>query len=343
MKKNLSSNLPLLAFGDFAAPIQDAPHVVAATLREAFPHLLALRARSRSGAFLGRCSTLGLPSLRMVTLSATPVTLRLSAGPRILLAVPLAGEGEVRLRGRWLDYGAGHAAVCLPRGEACLYAGTGSVLLLALAPAPLHTAAGLMLEAGGRGLPEVTVPRLLPFQPALLYSSGLLGRLCQVIDSCHGDARLLALTGIEQMFFRLAVLMLWPRLFRESLEPLARTAPQAGGDLLQSVCSFARSRLGERLSLSELARVGGVSGRALQYAFRARFGCSPMYWLREQRLLEARRALLEQPDRLITDVAQDYGFGSSSQFSSHYRARFGCTPQDSRKSPPPPSQGRVKS
>jgi transcriptional regulator GlxA family with amidase domain len=69
------------------------------------------------------------------------------------------------------------------------------------------------------------------------------------------------------------------------------------------------------------------SRRSLQYAFKQRFGCGPMQWLRQQRLAKA-RALLEQPGgrRSLQEVAQASGYLSLASFSRDFLARYGERP-----------------
>nr|WP_255593642.1 helix-turn-helix domain-containing protein [Acidovorax sp. sic0104] len=87
---------------------------------------------------------------------------------------------------------------------------------------------------------------------------------------------------------------------------------------------------GARFTISGLAELGGLSVRALQYAFQSRFGQSPMQWLRDQRLDHARRLLLQGTSQSIARIALDCGFATASSFSAFYRARYGESPAQSR-------------
>jgi len=73
----------------------------------------------------------------------------------------------------------------------------------------------------------------------------------------------------------------------------------------------------------------GLSARALQYAFKARFGCSPMAWQRRERMLKARQLLLANAhSQSITNLAYDMGFSSASAFSTLYKLHFDETPSE---------------
>jgi transcriptional regulator GlxA family with amidase domain len=83
--------------------------------------------------------------------------------------------------------------------------------------------------------------------------------------------------------------------------------------------------------MTELEQVSGLSERGLQYAFRRRFNCTPMAWVRQQRLAMA-QALLRDPHGPVTvaAIALQTGFASASLFARHYRQHFGELPSETR-------------
>lgn len=87
-------------------------------------------------------------------------------------------------------------------------------------------------------------------------------------------------------------------------------------------------RLGDPLTLSEIANVVGLPARTLQWVFQATHGMGPMQWLRRQRLLAVREALQVGARPRIADTALSFGFGHLGEFSRHYRQAFGETPSD---------------
>jgi len=93
---------------------------------------------------------------------------------------------------------------------------------------------------------------------------------------------------------------------------------------------YMRAHLADVASVEEIARVVGVSPRALFYAFRQTYDQPPMSYLRELRL-KAVHAELKSGDPAttrLTDVAMRWGFAHYGHFASHYRRRFGVRPQD---------------
>lgn len=91
------------------------------------------------------------------------------------------------------------------------------------------------------------------------------------------------------------------------------------------------AHVAEPITVGRLCQVAGVGERCLQKAFEARRGMSPMRFVVERRLTEARRRL-QQPGKApdVTSVALGLGFGHVGRFSRLYREAFGERPSQSR-------------
>lgn len=77
--------------------------------------------------------------------------------------------------------------------------------------------------------------------------------------------------------------------------------------------------------MADLARLAGLSTARLHARFASEAGMTPMDYIRQQRLLKARRLLVET--RLpVGEVAAQVGYGSQSAFSAAVMRAFGCTP-----------------
>ncbi len=84
---------------------------------------------------------------------------------------------------------------------------------------------------------------------------------------------------------------------------------------LASACNYDTQQLANRL---------GVSQRQLQRLFKAQLNRSPHGWLREQRLLAARRMLASSSS--VKQVAYALGYTQDSQFCRDYNRTFGHSP-----------------
>jgi AraC-like DNA-binding protein len=83
-------------------------------------------------------------------------------------------------------------------------------------------------------------------------------------------------------------------------------------------------------SVTDLAKIAGMSVRSLQEGFRRHLGCTPMAYLQQVRLLRAHEGLrLADPLRTtVAAVAHRWGFAHLGRFASTYRERFGEQPSD---------------
>jgi AraC family transcriptional regulator len=97
------------------------------------------------------------------------------------------------------------------------------------------------------------------------------------------------------------------------------------------VVEFMHTHLDEKLTLTELARVGRLSVSQFARVFKDELGVAPIEYLQELRLLRARRRLRDT-DESITSVALGCGFNSSSYFSRCFQGRFSVSPSAFRKS-----------
>ena len=81
------------------------------------------------------------------------------------------------------------------------------------------------------------------------------------------------------------------------------------------------------LTSSEMAALAGLTARALNYAFRERFGCSPMEWQRTHFLELAHQHLVENNiNSSVKTMSRQFGFASAAAFSRFYKRRFGHNP-----------------
>ncbi len=82
--------------------------------------------------------------------------------------------------------------------------------------------------------------------------------------------------------------------------------------------------------LSDLAHAVGTNHTLLNRGFRELYGTTVFGYLRQQRLIEARR-LLEREDASVTEAALSVGYDSISSFSKAFSEYFGIRPVRCRK------------
>ena len=204
-----------------------------------------------------------------------------------------------------------------------------SGVILSVPPESLQSVAEAIAGPGFDALPL----RAALERPGLLTSSedprrGRLRR--QLMEALACVERSMAVGGavaplarLDDLIRRLVVMLLLPDLLedRDAPRPAEPPFPQA------ALVEWLLAHLDEPISLSDMEQRSHYSRRSLQLAFRQRFGCGPMQWLRQQRLAKA-RALLERPSGRggLLEVALACGYLSPSAFSRDFLARYGERP-----------------
>jgi AraC family transcriptional regulator len=98
---------------------------------------------------------------------------------------------------------------------------------------------------------------------------------------------------------------------------------------LRRVEERVRSRLAEPITVDELAEVAGFSRRHFLRAFKQSIGQTPLRYVQDLRLDEAKRQLIAGK-RSITAIAIDCGFSHVQHFSTAFRKATGLSPTQYR-------------
>jgi transcriptional regulator GlxA family with amidase domain len=104
-----------------------------------------------------------------------------------------------------------------------------------------------------------------------------------------------------------------------------RPIPDDDGAGTAATRAWASTRLGEPLTLADLAAHARMSVRTFTRRFREETGLSPQRWLAGQRLALARE-LLESTDAPVDRIAADAGFGTAASLRQQLRAALGVSP-----------------
>jgi AraC family ethanolamine operon transcriptional activator len=106
-----------------------------------------------------------------------------------------------------------------------------------------------------------------------------------------------------------------------------RTSARQRDQAVDRVVEYLHSAALPSGDMASLCRVALASERTLQYAFRERYGISPVQFVKRWKLNTARRLLIDPHDDLsIGEVAARLGFWHASQFAVDYRNLFGELP-----------------
>lgn len=138
----------------------------------------------------------------------------------------------------------------------------------------------------------------------------------------------------EQRYFdaRVEALMTLILTEAQTIRPDMFTPVQQSGLLpIQEILDILDQEFASDFSLEALARRYHVSPGCLSAHFRKIVGMSPMQYVTQNRLTQAKR-LLMQTDQSIQSIARQCGYGDMSNFSRRFKQQFQETPQQFRQS-----------
>lgn len=98
---------------------------------------------------------------------------------------------------------------------------------------------------------------------------------------------------------------------------------------LSPVLEWLAEHIAEPLTLDQVAARAHMSPRTLERRFRTETGDSLAAWIARRRV-ERARALLEDSDLTVTQVAYAVGFGSAESLRRHFRVHTGTSPRSYR-------------
>jgi AraC-like DNA-binding protein len=132
---------------------------------------------------------------------------------------------------------------------------------------------------------------------------------------------------LEQLLYRISLLLLFPDLHKQDQVDRVLSRNQRGKDSFDELLEFIRANLDKTLSIPMLEAYSHYSRRAIQYSFKERLGCTITQWIRQQRLQLARECLQNPlPEDTVQSIALRCGYRSASLFSMEFQQRYLAKP-----------------
>lgn len=268
--------------------------------------------------------------LAIAATATTPISVRRNEVPYATLRIPISGSCTYKLSNGCCVEQPGRTAVLLSgtarvAETSGVYASTHLALdadrLLATAQAMV----GSDSQVNADRL-ELNRDREISLQQGPFCFDAIFRAHFALLDAFVAQPAALALQTVDDLIYRSLVMLLHPPTLNAD-EGGSRLPMSVERRTLNAVCDYIKAHIDESITLTRLEQISGFSRRSLQYTFLRHFACTPMQWVREQRL-ELARALLTHPDcnTSITQVALTCGFPVCGLFSQYYAARFGERP-----------------
>ncbi|MFM7312088.1 MAG: helix-turn-helix transcriptional regulator [Cyanobium sp.] len=149
------------------------------------------------------------------------------------------------------------------------------------------------------------------------------------LDSLLAENRHLGVAlGLDDQIYRLIALALVEDAGRlEATRKAWDTAVTCRNSSLDDLVDYIRAHAHRNLTLTDLEEQSHYSSRHLQNLFQNRFHCTPMQFVRRQRLASALEKLQNPASHdTVTTIARDCGYRHTSTFSTDFRRQFGISP-----------------
>lgn len=134
--------------------------------------------------------------------------------------------------------------------------------------------------------------------------------------------------GLDEQIYRLlafSLLQLNGSFASSQQRWMTATARWSAG--LDTLVDYIHTHAHLNLTLTDLEEQSHYSGRRLQQLFRQRFDCTPMQYVRRQRLGNALQKLQSAlPGDTVTRIARDCGYRHISNFTTDFRKQYGRHP-----------------
>jgi AraC-like DNA-binding protein len=275
--------------------------------------------------FQHRTSALKVDDLRMMAVSSTPTVMKVYS-PDCTIAIAIEGVVDTWIDNKLFKIDPGKYAVFYPKGKRHTEGLIKTCLLISISEESLNKTAKAMLgDKEGVDL-DLNTPRRLSLKVGKLDFTAIFIQTAQLIDQFKGDELLLKSLGIDDSVYRILVMMLRPELF---LEVSLKEKDFSSTHTLDLVCEYIQGNLNKPISLTTLEALSGISARTLQLAFIRKFACTPMDWVKAQRLAYAHQLLLSATSSTkIGVIAATCGYSNFGDFSRYYAKRYNELPSE---------------
>jgi AraC-like DNA-binding protein len=121
----------------------------------------------------------------------------------------------------------------------------------------------------------------------------------------------------------------WPGLtfyrFEQRVWLLESAARENNGNVITAAIAFMKQEMHHPLSVQDLAEAVSMSESGFAHMFKAATGVSPLQFLKQLRMEQARRFLLGGSN--VSEAADSVGYSSLSHFISEFKRYFGKSPR----------------
>ncbi|MDO8695232.1 MAG: AraC family transcriptional regulator [Sheuella sp.] len=328
MPSHPKQTLPLLSFGESRKHAGSSTAELTQKLKFIGLEMNVDASASTRAQFSYKIATINLNGLKLAALSTTPYRFEIKKTDEALLIIPFVGRSKIETADKSYEWQGSDIALLVPAGAT--YSGVTSlstILMIGIDPVRLDLSANTMRSNGKKvdWKNEFSYVRKISMQVHNLLIDKIFHQLCALIDLLEDNPEFLGKSALDESFYRTIALALLPEVLGKVIVTTEKR--KYARRKLDSLCQYIVTHIGHAFTLADLDRISGMSRRSLHYEFQKRYLCSPMNWIRTERLRQAHHKISRAiPSTTVTSVAIACGFSSPVTFASHYKKQYGEHP-----------------
>lgn len=323
-------HLPQLAFGERLSRLNRDPRAYEDELSKAVTNIRQFDTLGKEP-FAFKAFGLHLQDTSVVASANTPMAGRVSESDQLIFQFQLSGVSEFLAEGRKYVLSPG-SFIYLPGVERFGESSHRSLLTISMNRQRFVRVWGELGELLGCDAGDAPMDHVIAADGRHM-DFPILDHLLMItrqIEMNLDDEKALLFLRVDDHLNRLVALSLWNATTGRSGGKGGRSKVRAAR--LHGIEEHICEHIHRPISLAELARVAGVSVRSLNALFMSRRGMTPARRIREMRLEQARRVLLDPRDgSTVTEVCYHFGFPKPSVFAGYYKAKYGERPSETLK------------
>jgi AraC-like DNA-binding protein len=325
--------IPPLAFGNHKARTDFSTEALEERTSAVLGWGAAFRFMGPRQDFITRSASVRFHDLSLSSVSYPELETKVTCERTLSLFVPVAGSRcNTLVNGMSIDAAPGEQAFFAPAGQRLGYGGNRSLLIADFDRSRLLDTAATMagVDALSQARLQLDVPQTLPLRAGNMDLCAAFIHLSGMVDTADLNPLRLTDLGLDENIYRL-IAMLFSYQHSPYSAQSGRAHSYASTRQLSRVCEHVMANLDQRITLTDLERISGLTARSLQYAFRKHYGKTPMEWIRDERYVAARRLLQATASSYsVTEIAGKFLFPSLSQFAAGYKQRYGELPSETK-------------
>lgn len=324
-----------LLFGEEHSKIIHEISIVEYELSKIVPSLRYLAPIDNKNQFFIKTNKININDLKISTHIIAPSRVSSSEDKDVTLMIPLMGNTETIVENKKYLWGKDMYAYFKPQNEGKTKSKEIRCnIFIDINPNKFIRTAKIMfgLKDEEEFYFDFSQPRLIPLKYFNISFEIIIKHLANILDKHYDSLEDLAKAKFDDLIYRFVIMIIFPEKFFAQEELSKSRLTQESLSIIQLINQLKDEPLLSFMTLTDLEYFTGLSTRSLQLIFKKNFGITPVAFLREQKMKQAKKLIIESEGNInVTNIALEIGCYNFSQFAKYYKENFGETPSETIK------------